>query len=32
VGGAWRDGEGRSWQEIRLAELAGDPQFLSIVG
>ena len=32
VGGSWRDGAGRAWQEIRLAELAADPQFLSIVG
>ena len=31
VGNAWRDGDGRAWQEIRLAELATDPQFLSIV-
>jgi twitching motility protein PilI len=32
VGGSWLDGDGRAWQEIRLAELAADPQFLSIVG
>jgi twitching motility protein PilI len=32
VGSTWRDGDGRAWQEIRLAELATDPQFLSIVG
>ena len=32
VGSTWRDGDGRVWQEIRLAELAADPQFLSIVG
>ena len=32
VGNTWRDGDGRAWQEIRLAELAADPQFLSIVG
>jgi len=31
VGGAWRDGDGRAWQEIKLVELANDPQFLSIV-
>jgi twitching motility protein PilI len=32
VGGAWKDDQGRTWQEIRLADLAADPQFLSIVG
>ena len=32
VGGTWQDGEGRAWQEIRLSDLAAEPQFLSIVG
>jgi twitching motility protein PilI len=32
VGGRYRDMEGRIWQELRLAELAGDEAFLRIVG
>jgi len=32
VGGSWTDGDGRAWQEIRLADLAADPHFLGIVG
>lgn len=30
AGDRWRDPDGRVWQEIRLAELAQDPQFLAI--
>ncbi|HEY1392479.1 MAG TPA: chemotaxis protein CheW [Methylibium sp.] len=32
VGGRYRDEQGRSWQELRLAALAGDEAFLKIVG
>lgn len=32
VGARFRDEEGRSWQELNLAELANDEAFLSIVG
>jgi twitching motility protein PilI len=32
VGDRYRDAAGRSWQEINLAELAGDENFLRIVG
>lgn len=32
AGARWRDGAGRVWQELLLAELAGDPQFLAIAG
>ena len=30
--GRWRDAAGRIWQEISLAELAGQDQFLAIAG
>jgi twitching motility protein PilI len=30
VGARWRDADGRRWQEIDLAALARDPQFLAI--
>ena len=30
AGGRWRDVQGRRWQEIDLAALARDPQFLAI--
>ncbi len=30
AGAQWADGDGRIWQEVRLAELAGDEQFLGI--
>ncbi|HET7524399.1 MAG TPA: chemotaxis protein CheW [Burkholderiaceae bacterium] len=30
AGTSWRDGAGRSWQEIKLAALAADMQFLAI--
>lgn len=32
VGGRFRDATGRLWQELNLAELAGDETFLRIVG
>ena len=32
VGGRFRDAAGRLWQELNLAELAGDETFLRIVG
>lgn len=32
VGGRYRDSNGRSWQELRLAALASDEAFLKIVG
>jgi twitching motility protein PilI len=32
AGPRWRDGEGRVWQEIELAALAGNEQFLGVVG
>jgi twitching motility protein PilI len=32
VGGRYRDSNGRVWQELRLAALAGDESFLKIVG
>ncbi len=32
VGGRYRDEAGRHWQELRLAELARDDAFLTIVG
>ena len=32
AGSRFRDAEGRSWQELRLAELANDEAFLKIVG
>ncbi len=32
AGGRFRDASGRSWQELRLAELANDEVFLKIVG
>ena len=32
VGGRFRDASGRLWQELNLAELAGDETFLRIVG
>ena len=32
VGGRFRDSAGRLWQELNLAELAGDETFLRIVG
>jgi twitching motility protein PilI len=30
AGDRWVDGDGRAWQEIKLAELAADEQFLAI--
>jgi twitching motility protein PilI len=30
AGDQWADADGRLWQEVRLAELAGDQQFLGI--
>jgi twitching motility protein PilI len=30
AGDQWIDADGRAWQEVRLAELAGDEQFLGI--
>jgi twitching motility protein PilI len=30
AGAHWRDGEGRSWQEILLGALAGDERFLAV--
>ena len=32
AGPRWRDGEGRVWQEIELAALAGHEQFLGVAG
>ena len=32
AGACWRDTQGRSWQEIELAALAADGQFLAIAG
>ncbi|PPE69560.1 chemotaxis protein CheW [Caldimonas thermodepolymerans] len=32
VGGRYRDGQGRRWQELSLSALAGDEAFLKIVG
>nr|WP_297352543.1 chemotaxis protein CheW [uncultured Caldimonas sp.] len=32
VGGRYRDGQGRRWQELSLSALAGDEAFLRIVG
>ncbi|MFO1219044.1 MAG: chemotaxis protein CheW [Burkholderiaceae bacterium] len=32
AGTRWRDGSGREWQEIKLAALAADGQFLAIAG
>ena len=32
VGARYRDGDGRRWQELNLPALAGDDDFLSIVG
>jgi twitching motility protein PilI len=32
AGGRWRDKNGNEWQEIQLAELASDGQFLAISG
>ncbi len=32
AGARWRDGEGRVWQEIELAALAGHEQFLGVAG
>lgn len=32
AGERWRDADGRMWQEIELAALAGDEQFLGVAG
>ena len=32
AGGRFRDASARVWQELHLAELAGDESFLRIVG
>ncbi len=32
AGARWRDADGRVWQEIELAALAGHPQFLGVAG
>ena len=32
AGTRWRDADGRKWQEIELAALAGHEQFLGVAG
>jgi twitching motility protein PilI len=32
AGARWRDADGRLWQEIELAALAGNEQFLGVAG
>ena len=32
AGARWRDADGRVWQEIELAALAGNEQFLGVAG
>ena len=32
AGGRWNDAQGRVWQEIALAALAGNDQFLDMAG